>query len=84
MSIAVYARRGSACDGITNDGASDNRLLTKMMTASTRHIEFCVCVCMHAFAFSRMRLSRLRERDMDAFVGCLVHLGLQTPPKSLH
>ncbi len=31
-----------------------------------------------------MRLSRLRERDMDVFVGCLVHFGLQTPPKSLH
>ncbi len=28
-----------------------------------------------------MRLSRLRERDMDAFVGHLVHLGLQTPVK---
>ncbi len=30
---------------------------------------------------SRMRLSRLRERDMDAFPGRLVHLGLQTPVK---
>ncbi len=48
------------------------------------HIEFCVCVCVRAFAFSRMRLSRLRERDMDAFVGRLVHFGLQTPLKSLH
>ncbi len=28
-----------------------------------------------------MRLSRLRERDMDAFVGHLVHLGLQMPVK---
>ncbi len=48
------------------------------------HIEFCVYVCVRAFAFSRMRLSRLRERDMDAFVGRLVHFGLQTPLKSLH
>ncbi len=45
------------------------------------HIEFCVCVCVRAFAFSRMRLSRLRERDMDAFVGRLVRLGLQAPVK---
>ncbi len=43
------------------------------------HVEFCVCV--HAFAFSCMRLSRLRERDMYAFVGRLVHLGLQMPVK---
>ncbi len=28
-----------------------------------------------------MRLSRLRERDMDVFVGRLVRLGLQTPVK---
>ncbi len=48
------------------------------------HIEFCVCVCVRAFAFSRMRLSRLRERDMDAFVGHLVHLDLQTPVNSPH
>ncbi len=31
-----------------------------------------------------MRLSRLRERDMDAFVGRLVHLGLQTPVTWFH
>ncbi len=31
-----------------------------------------------------MRLSRLRERDMDAFVGHLVHLDLQTPVNSPH
>ncbi len=31
-----------------------------------------------------MRLSRLRERDMDAFVGRLVHLGLQTPVKLIY
>ncbi len=31
-----------------------------------------------------MRLSRLRERDMDAFLEHLVHLGLQTPVKPLH
>ncbi len=48
------------------------------------HVEFCVCFCVHAFAFSRMRLSRLHERDMDAFVGRLVHLGLQTPVTWFH
>ncbi len=51
------------------------------MLFSAGHIEFCVCVCMHAFAFSCMCLSRLRECDMDAFVGRLVHLGLQMPVK---
>ncbi|PBK80068.1 hypothetical protein ARMGADRAFT_93478 [Armillaria gallica] len=50
-------------------------------TTEVGHIEFCVCVCVRACAFSRMRLSRLRERDMDVFVGHLVRLGLQTPVK---
>ncbi|KAK0226806.1 hypothetical protein EDD85DRAFT_164320 [Armillaria nabsnona] len=70
-SLRVTSSPGHA---YTQDGKSEDN----------GHIEFCVCVCVRAFAFSRMRLSRLRERDMDAFVGCLVYLGSQTPVKSLH
>ncbi len=55
--------------------------LLRQAEALVGHVEFCVCICVHAFAFSRMRLSRLRERDTDALVGRLVHLGLQAPVK---
>ncbi|KAK0231731.1 hypothetical protein EDD85DRAFT_114081 [Armillaria nabsnona] len=65
----------------TEVGVAESAIAVPKQRIYTGHVEFCVCVCVHAFAFSRMRLSRLRERDMDAFVGRLVHLGLQTPVK---